>query len=86
MGKVANFLIFNVYCHDIICFIDVEGAGRGAIARENLKAGDIALEIPVTVIISEEAVHKSDMVHFILEESCNLKHPINMSSIFIPTV
>ncbi|XP_074363045.1 uncharacterized protein LOC141703399 isoform X2 [Apium graveolens] len=39
----------------------VEGAGRGAIARENLKAGDIALEIPVTVIISEEAVHKSDM-------------------------
>lgn len=39
----------------------VEGAGRGAIARENLKAGDIALEIPVTVIISEEVVHKSDM-------------------------
>ncbi|WOG96856.1 hypothetical protein DCAR_0416194 [Daucus carota subsp. sativus] len=39
----------------------VEGAGRGAIAKENLKVGDIALVIPVTVIISEELVHKSDM-------------------------
>lgn len=39
----------------------VEGAGRGAIARENLKAGDIALEIPVTVIISEDVMHKSEM-------------------------
>lgn len=39
----------------------VEEAGRGAIAREHLKVGDIALEIPVTVIISEELVHESDM-------------------------
>lgn len=50
-----------------LCFIyhvDVEGAGRGAIARENLNVGDIALEIPVSTIISEELVLESNMVHF----------------------
>uniref|UniRef100_A0A2N9EEV0 SET domain-containing protein n=1 Tax=Fagus sylvatica TaxID=28930 RepID=A0A2N9EEV0_FAGSY len=40
----------------------VEGAGRGAIARENLNVGDIALEIPVSTIISEELVLESNMV------------------------
>ncbi|KAJ6330857.1 hypothetical protein OIU76_009450 [Salix suchowensis] len=45
----------------------VEGAGRGAIATKDLKVGDIALEIPVSTIISEEHVHKSDM-HHILEK------------------
>ncbi|KAK6127064.1 hypothetical protein DH2020_039188 [Rehmannia glutinosa] len=40
---------------------DVEGAGRGAIAKEDLKVGDIALEIPVSVIISEELLYESDM-------------------------
>ncbi|KAK6127090.1 hypothetical protein DH2020_039174 [Rehmannia glutinosa] len=39
----------------------VEGAGRGAIAKEDLKVGDIALEIPVSVIISEELLYESDM-------------------------
>ncbi|XP_062096433.1 uncharacterized protein LOC133802178 [Humulus lupulus] len=39
----------------------VEGAGRGAIAREDLKAGDTALEIPTSLIISEELMKKSDM-------------------------
>ncbi|KAI3446646.1 hypothetical protein Pfo_003311 [Paulownia fortunei] len=39
----------------------VEGAGRGAIAREDLKVGDIALEIPVSVIISGELLYESDM-------------------------
>uniref|UniRef100_A0A5B6YT39 Putative SET domain-containing protein n=1 Tax=Davidia involucrata TaxID=16924 RepID=A0A5B6YT39_DAVIN len=39
----------------------VEGAGRGAIAVEDLIVGDVALEIPVSVIISEELVHESDM-------------------------
>ncbi|KAL2534787.1 SET domain-containing protein [Abeliophyllum distichum] len=39
----------------------VEGAGRGAIAREDLKVGDIALEIPLSVIISEDLLHESDM-------------------------
>jgi hypothetical protein len=46
----------------------VEGAGRGAIATKDLKVGDIALEIPVSIIISEEHVHKSDMVCFIIRE------------------
>lgn len=42
--------------------LDVEGAGRGAIAREDLKVGNVALEIPVSVIISVELLHESDMV------------------------
>ncbi|PRQ37436.1 putative [Fructose-bisphosphate aldolase]-lysine N-methyltransferase [Rosa chinensis] len=41
----------------------VEGAGRGAIAREDLKVGDTALEIPTSLIISEELVQKTDMYH-----------------------
>ncbi|KAL6977736.1 hypothetical protein U1Q18_026524 [Sarracenia purpurea var. burkii] len=39
----------------------IDGYGRGAIATEDLKIGDIALEIPVSVIISEELVHESNM-------------------------
>ncbi|XVF70025.1 hypothetical protein PTKIN_Ptkin11bG0128200 [Pterospermum kingtungense] len=39
----------------------VEGAGRGAIAMEDLEVGDIAMEIPASIIISEDLVHKSDM-------------------------
>lgn len=41
---------------------DVEGAGRGAIALEDLKVGDTALEIPASLIIYEKLVHESDMV------------------------
>lgn len=40
----------------------MEGAGRGAIAREDLYVGDTALEIPTSLIISEELVKESDMV------------------------
>lgn len=40
----------------------MEGAGRGAIAREDLNVGDTALEIPTSLIISEELVNESDMV------------------------
>lgn len=40
----------------------MEGAGRGAIAREDLNVGDTALEIPTSLIISEELVKESDMV------------------------
>ncbi|XP_035538857.1 uncharacterized protein LOC108998805 isoform X2 [Juglans regia] len=43
----------------------VEGAGRGAIAREDLNVGDIALEIPVSIVISEELVYTSDMFHIL---------------------
>lgn len=42
--------------------IDVEGAGRGAIAKEDLKVGDVALEIPMSTVISEALVHESEMV------------------------
>ncbi|KAI3803128.1 hypothetical protein L1987_31277 [Smallanthus sonchifolius] len=38
-----------------------EGAGRGAIASEDLEVGDTALQIPVSVIISEDLVHKTSM-------------------------
>ena len=43
-------------------YADVEGAGRGTIAKEDLKVGDIALEIPISLLISEELVKTSDMV------------------------
>ncbi|XP_012857489.1 PREDICTED: N-lysine methyltransferase setd6 [Erythranthe guttata] len=43
---------------DIAC---VEGAGRGAIAKEDLQVGDIAMEIPVSIIISEELLYESEM-------------------------
>ncbi|KAK3018272.1 hypothetical protein RJ639_003100 [Escallonia herrerae] len=48
---------------------DVQGAGRGAIAREDLKVGDVALDIPVSVIISEDVVYESDM--FTILENIN---------------
>lgn len=41
----------------------VEGAGRGALAVEDLGVGEIALEIPVSVIISEDLVYETDMIH-----------------------
>ncbi|KAK7268123.1 hypothetical protein RIF29_20810 [Crotalaria pallida] len=37
----------------------VEGAGQGAIARKDLRVGDIALEIPISIIISEELVYET---------------------------
>nr|XP_023915749.1 uncharacterized protein LOC112027303 [Quercus suber] len=43
----------------------VEGAGRGAIARENLNVGDIAVEIPVSTVISEELIRESNMFHIL---------------------
>ena len=57
-----NFLII---AHLSSCHTDIEGAGRGAIAREDLEVGDIALEIPVSIIISEDLVHKTSMVSLI---------------------
>ncbi|OVA20926.1 hypothetical protein BVC80_8839g12 [Macleaya cordata] len=45
----------------------VEGAGRGAVAVEDLKIGDTALDIPLSVIISEEFVYESDMFHVLKE-------------------
>ena len=50
----------------LIHHIDVEGAGRGAIAAEDLKVGDVALEIPMSIVISEELVLESDMVLHLL--------------------
>ncbi|KAL9224586.1 hypothetical protein vseg_000606 [Gypsophila vaccaria] len=43
----------------------VEGAGRGALAKEDLGVGDVALEIPISVVISEDLVYKSDMIHIL---------------------
>ncbi|KAF8400324.1 hypothetical protein HHK36_013621 [Tetracentron sinense] len=39
----------------------VEGAGRGAVAVEDLQVGDTALEIPESIIICEELVYESSM-------------------------
>ncbi|CAA6671074.1 unnamed protein product [Spirodela intermedia] len=38
-----------------------EGAGRGAVASRDLDVGDIALEIPASLIICEELVYESEM-------------------------
>ncbi|KAJ8470563.1 hypothetical protein OPV22_024906 [Ensete ventricosum] len=38
-----------------------EEAGRGAVASEDMGIGDIALEIPESLIISEDLVYNSDM-------------------------
>ncbi|KAL8128534.1 hypothetical protein V2J09_017689 [Rumex salicifolius] len=46
---------------------NIEGAGRGALAADDLNVGDIALEIPLSIIISEEVVHMSDMFHELRE-------------------
>ncbi|XP_004231492.2 uncharacterized protein [Solanum lycopersicum] len=44
-----------------------EGAGRGAIARQDLRIGDIALEIPLSIVISDDLVHEYYM-YSILEK------------------
>ncbi|KAK9756283.1 hypothetical protein RND81_01G086800 [Saponaria officinalis] len=43
----------------------VEGAGRGALAKEDHGVGDITLEIPISVVISEDVVYESDMIHIL---------------------
>lgn len=50
----------------LLCFpinyVAYEGAGRGATAAEDISIGDVALEIPESLIICEELVFESDMV------------------------
>lgn len=41
----------------------MEGASRGAIAADERKVGDTALEIPMSLIVSEELM-QADMVCF----------------------
>ncbi|CAN4105461.1 unnamed protein product [Withania somnifera] len=42
-----------------------DGAGRGAVARQDMRIGDIALEIPLSIVITENLVHEHEMVfHF----------------------
>ncbi|KAF6145468.1 hypothetical protein GIB67_032591 [Kingdonia uniflora] len=45
----------------------VEGAGRGFVAIEDLKIGDVALEIPESIVICEELVCDSYMIHILKE-------------------
>lgn len=53
----------NVYLiPEILVF---QGAGRGMVASENIGVGDTALEIPESVIISEELLCQSEMVCFL---------------------
>ncbi|XP_027916186.1 uncharacterized protein LOC114175624 isoform X1 [Vigna unguiculata] len=55
---------FNIYNTNFFppkIYTDTERAGRGAIARKDLNVGDIALEIPVSIIISEELIHETQM-------------------------
>lgn len=62
---------FNIYNTNFFppkIYTDTERAGRGAIARKDLNVGDIALEIPVSIIISEELIHETQMVRFLVEK------------------
>ncbi|KAK9032591.1 hypothetical protein V6N11_056851 [Hibiscus sabdariffa] len=74
--KVENKIDINYKCDKENCLIQwaenngaktrlhiayIQGAGRGAIATEDLEVGDIAMEIPTSLIISEDLVYKSDM-------------------------
>lgn len=62
---ISNWILFfNMKLFLFINHIGIEGYGRGALAIEDLNVGDIALEIPVSIIISEECVYQSDMVYF----------------------
>ena len=45
-----------------INYVAYKGAGRGAMAAEDISIGDVALEIPEALIICEELVFESDMV------------------------
>lgn len=62
------FNIYNTNFFPLKIYTDIEGAGRGAIARKDLNVGDIALEIPVSIIISEELIHETEMVCFLVEK------------------
>ncbi|XP_020583214.1 ribulose-1,5 bisphosphate carboxylase/oxygenase large subunit N-methyltransferase, chloroplastic isoform X2 [Phalaenopsis equestris] len=44
-----------------------EGANRGAVAREDIDVGESALEIPESIIISEDLVRESDMFKVLKE-------------------
>ena len=61
---VSDRLSDSEFCtyYTLFIYLDVEGAGRGAVAVEDLEIGDTALEIPVSIIICEELVYESDMV------------------------
>ncbi|KAL5149517.1 hypothetical protein HKD37_13G036325 [Glycine soja] len=59
---------------------DIEGADQGAIARKDLKVGDVALEIPVSIIISEELLHETDMLRGSLENELEVLE--NLKDIF----
>lgn len=50
----------NIYLiPEILVF---EGAGRGMVAFENIGVGDTALEIPESLIISEELLCQNEVV------------------------
>ncbi|GAB2219139.1 hypothetical protein Droror1_Dr00006769 [Drosera rotundifolia] len=41
----------------------IEGAGRGAVAADDLDVGEVVLEIPTSLIISEDLLYESDTFH-----------------------
>ncbi|RZC63945.1 hypothetical protein C5167_025714 [Papaver somniferum] len=61
---IPRSLSYSLLLWFIAC-IDVEGAGRGAVAAEDLEVGECALEIPVSIIVSEDLVYESDMYHIL---------------------
>lgn len=56
------FLSIEAFMCFPINYVAYKGAGRGAMAAEDISIGDVALEIPEALIICEELVFESDMV------------------------
>ncbi|KAG6520127.1 hypothetical protein ZIOFF_017159 [Zingiber officinale] len=59
--SIGMFFQFVKRNFTFLLAIDFEEAGRGSVALEDMSIGDIALEIPEPLIISEDLVYNSDM-------------------------
>lgn len=90
--QIARMLILILQCvffslsyqqwFKCVFWTEIDGYGRGAIATEDLKFGDVALEIPISSIISEEYVYNSDMVYHFISSSSIKDCVILMSDYF----
>lgn len=56
------FIHHHTYSLSDSTFLVFQGAGRGMLASESIGVGDIALEIPESLIISQELLYESEVV------------------------
>lgn len=63
--RVVKDFSFIQVVHNVFFFffnLGFKGAGRGLIASDKLSIGEAALEIPESLIISEDLIFQSEMV------------------------